>query len=548
MMLYSLLREICSQFDFCTFYDMIIMVIKVLFMEKFLILLKKKRLLFSIESNFIRRTSFGFTLAEMLVVMLILTIVLAAFAPLMTKRKVVENTTPWRYAANNSDIYYGLAASQTAMIGQNTKEEDDGSSRLIINTANSNQSHISFKQSGNKRGHLRISSNSLTLGTENTSSGTSSENSVVGVNAFSSNYGTGNTVFGNQALRYGSSSNYNTTIGWGANYGGGSNNVAVGYKSIYAGSSSSNSAVGYSSMERLNGGSSNSALGYASLRYTTTGTYNTAIGRESMLNNTTGHYNSAVGSLALSNNTSGYQNSALGYKACQYLSGVSDHNVTCVGANSGPDSGKSVSNVVYIGKSTDTVYIPGRVIIEGTLDVNNTMHVGARGSMWDLKMRLGDNTTAVTISGTGPGEVKHQRDWQALTDYRGTYSDRRLKNITNENTLGLAKIRQLKVYDFTFKNDKDKKPQVGVIAQDLQKVFPDAVMKDDKGYLKIRQDDMFYAVINAIKELDKTIQQIVEDVKTAIERLNSHDKEIKKLQQENEELKARIEKLEKLVK
>ena len=32
----------------------------------------------------------GFTLAEMLVVMLILTIVLAAFAPLMTKRKTVD--------------------------------------------------------------------------------------------------------------------------------------------------------------------------------------------------------------------------------------------------------------------------------------------------------------------------------------------------------------------------------------------------------------------------------------------------------------------------
>ena len=33
----------------------------------------------------------GFTLAEMMIVMLILTIILAAFAPLMTKRKTVRS-------------------------------------------------------------------------------------------------------------------------------------------------------------------------------------------------------------------------------------------------------------------------------------------------------------------------------------------------------------------------------------------------------------------------------------------------------------------------
>ena len=67
----------------------------------------------------------AFTFAEMMVVMLILTIVLAAFAPLMTKRRTVDLTSPWRYATNNSDAYFGLASSQTAMIGQNSKKDDD---------------------------------------------------------------------------------------------------------------------------------------------------------------------------------------------------------------------------------------------------------------------------------------------------------------------------------------------------------------------------------------------------------------------------------------
>ena len=44
--------------------------------------------------------------------------------------------------------------------------------------------------------------------------------------------------------------------------------------------------------------------------------------------------------------------------------------------------------------------------------------------------------------------------------------------------------------------------KLGVVAQELQKVFPNAVTKDKDGYLRIRQEDMFYAMINAIKELD----------------------------------------------
>ena len=57
----------------------------------------------------------------------------------------------------------------------------------------------------------------------------------------------------------------------------------------------------------------------------------------------------------------------------------------------------------------------------------------------------------------------------------GKSSDRRLKNVGEVFTGGLNKIKQLKVYNYTFKEDENKTPRVGVIAQDLQKVFPDAV-------------------------------------------------------------------------
>ena len=102
-------------------------------------------------------------------------------------------------------------------------------------------------------------------------------------------------------------------------------------------------------------------------------------------------------------------------------------------------------------------------------------------------------------------------------------SDSRLKYIEKENKSGLDKIRQLKVFNFTFKKDEKKTPHVGVIAQDLQKIFPNAVKKGTDGFLNIRFEDMFFAMINAIKELDLKYQ-------AQEKRINDLEKRIQKLE------------------
>lgn len=48
------------------------------------------------------------------------------------------------------------------------------------------------------------------------------------------------------------------------------------------------------------------------------------------------------------------------------------------------------------------------------------------------------------------------------------------------------------------------------MAQDLIKVFPTAVSKDANGYYRIRWDEMFYASINAIKQLDRKIVALID--------------------------------------
>ena len=92
----------------------------------------------------------------MMVVMLVLTIILAAFAPLMTKRRLVDTSSPWRYSTNNQDIYFGLASKQTAMIGQDEEASGEPDSRLLINTASTSQRHILLKGPSNALGALGI--------------------------------------------------------------------------------------------------------------------------------------------------------------------------------------------------------------------------------------------------------------------------------------------------------------------------------------------------------------------------------------------------------
>ena len=99
-----------------------------------------------------------------------------------------------------------------------------------------------------------------------------------------------------------------------------------------------------------------------------------------------------------------------------------------------------------------------------------------------------------------------------------------LQNVGKEFTSGLDKLKKLEVFNYTFKDDKDKTPQVGVMAQDLQKIFPDAVMKGEDGFLRIRMEDMFYALVNAVKENDTRITELEKENKELLKRIEALEK------------------------
>ncbi len=115
-------------------------------------------------------------------------------------------------------------------------------------------------------------------------------------------------------------------------------------------------------------------------------------------------------------------------------------------------------------------------------------------------------------------------------------SDRRLKNVGEKFTGGLSELKKLNIYNYTFKNDPDKVPHVGVIAQDLKTVFPNAVTRGNNGYLQIRWDEMFYSLVNAVKEINSKVTKLAAKVTKTKDRITV-------LKKDNANLNAQLDKL-----
>ena len=80
-------------------------------------------------------------------------------------------------------------------------------------------------------------------------------------------------------------------------------------------------------------------------------------------------------------------------------------------------------------------------------------------------------------------------------------SDERLKNITGTIKNALTKVVSLRAAEFTWKFDKTNKPQVGLIAQDVQKVLPEVVDVNAEGNFGVRYSECIPLLVAAIQEL-----------------------------------------------
>jgi hypothetical protein len=112
-----------------------------------------------------------------------------------------------------------------------------------------------------------------------------------------------------------------------------------------------------------------------------------------------------------------------------------------------------------------------------------------------------------------------------------TSSDLRLKTKIEPLNESLEKILELSPVHFRWKDAKlDNKlgSQVGFIAQDVEKVFPEVVLTDEKGYKSVNYSALVSPTVEAIKELSTQVAKID----------GTQQKQMVDLQNENASLKA----------
>lgn len=131
------------------------------------------------------------------------------------------------------------------------------------------------------------------------------------------------------------------------------------------------------------------------------------------------------------------------------------------------------------------------------------------------------------------------------------YSDKRLKTNIVPVKDSLANLRKIGIYDYNMKDDDKKTPRIGVIAQEYKKVFPQEVkIEPNTKYYAVGSDWLVYSMVDAIKELDKNIQNIqtkfnayVKDfmgLKSRVARLEMQAQEAKR---QNAIIKSRLAKI-----
>ena len=103
-----------------------------------------------------------------------------------------------------------------------------------------------------------------------------------------------------------------------------------------------------------------------------------------------------------------------------------------------------------------------------------------------------------------------------------TTSDRRIKKNIVDNDTGLDEINKLQVRNFEYREADEIEEldgscaidvqgvQLGVIAQEIQAVFPDVVKEESTGCLTVDPNNLTWYLVNAVKELSAQVKELKE--------------------------------------
>lgn len=347
-------------------------------------------------------------------------------------------------------------------------------------------------------------------------------NTAEGANALESlpsGGGVANTAIGSAAMLFTTFGDHNTAVGDNTLHFNqlGSFNTAVGSGALDSNNGSSNTAIGDEALINNTSGTENTATGANALALNQTGSFNTANGFQALLNNKSGAGNTATGFNALLNNMNGINNTAVGRQALQ--------------------NNKSGSFNVALGN------LAGRNLTTGSSNID----IGNQGVAAETKtIRVGEqgNQQSTFIAGISGVAVTGPTVHVSSSGQLGiTPSSARFKEAIKPMDKASEAVFALKPVTFRYKErlDPEKIRQFGLIAEEVEKVDPDLVIRNENGEVTTVR----YEAVNAmlLNEFLKEHHKVASlETELATERNRSEERAIQQ-QKQIEALTAAVQKV-----
>jgi trimeric autotransporter adhesin len=317
---------------------------------------------------------------------------------------------------------------------------------------------------------------SNTTGRDNTATGaftlhdntTGSENTGYGVEALANNTtGDQNTATGVNALLSNTTADNNTATGFQALFLNttGTQNTATGAFALRSNTTANNNtADGFQALINNSTGKENTAVGESAFK-TANANSNTGVGFQVAFHTTSGTRNTAVGHHALSNNSTGSSNIALGANAGANLTtGSNNIDIASIGVG-------GESNTTRIGTLQTRAFIKG---ISGTAVTGTAVVVNAAGQL-----------------GVAPSSAHFKHEIRPMGK-------------ESEAILGLKPVS----FCYDQEIDQEGLPQFGLVAEEVEKMNPDLVVRDDAGRpYTVRYDQVNAMLLNEFLKAHRKMEQ-----------------------------------------
>jgi hypothetical protein len=321
-------------------------------------------------------------------------------------------------------------------------------------------------------------------------------------------YPNGNTAEGNSALFNLTSGANNTAIGAAAllDNTSGSDNTANGYQALAINTTGSyNTASGFNALLNNTTGSYNTANGFDALASNTTGSYNTASGLNALASNSTGTANTANGSFALIENTIGNNNTASGDGAL--FNNTTGGNNTASGVDALLSNTTGTNNIGFgflagSNLTTGSNNIDIGANVPGVAGEANTIRIGKSGTQ---KKTFVAGIRGVTVA-SGVGVIV------SSSGQLGTVtSSARFKEAIKPMDKASEALLALQPVTFRYKHelDPDGVPQFGLVAEQVEKVNPDLVVRDEDGNVNtVRYEAVNAMLLNEFLKEHRQVQEL----------------------------------------